>query len=470
MKAGSVPGIFGTDGVRDRAGSGLLSPDSIVRIVEATVSVLEDRSRFPADLPGPESRSVVLGRDTRESGRWIAEAVGGAFARCGYEVHDLGILPTPGVAWVGSAWPGTALGVVISASHNPAEWNGIKFTSATGAKASPELEGAISDAFQGARGARAPSGTAAPARVHDRSEEAFEAYVSHLVALCRRPERLRGRTIALDPANGAAYRVAPEVFRRLGASVVSRASEPDGRNINLDSGAVHPRALAAMAAASGAAIAFAFDGDADRMIPISAGGRVLDGDHVLYLAGRSYSRAGRLPLASVVGTVMANVGLEIALRNEGLSLIRTDVGDRHVYLAMTEGGHPVGGEQSGHVIFLDDTRTGDGVLAAVRTADLTEGDALDLDGETSALRKYPQVLENVRVPEKRPFESMPEVLERVALAERALGSTGRVLLRYSGTEPLARVMLEGPDAARIQALAGEICDAIRRAFGGAVDP
>jgi len=466
VRGGSAPGIFGTDGVRDRAGSGFLAPEAIVRIVEATVSVLEDRSRFPADLPGPVSRSVVLGRDTRESGRWIAEAVGGAFARCGYEVHDLGVLPTPGVAWIGSAWPGTALGVVISASHNPAEWNGIKFTSPTGAKASPELESAISDAFHEGHRADAIAGKVARARVHERSEDAFEAYVSHLVSLCRRPERLQGRIIALDPANGAAYRVAPEVFRRLGARIACRASEPDGRNINLDSGAVHPRALAAMAADVRAAAGFAFDGDADRMIPITAGGRVLDGDHVLYLAGRSYSRGGKLPLRSIVGTVMANFGLEIALRGEGLSLIRTDVGDRHVYRAMTEGSHPVGGEQSGHVIFLDDTRTGDGVLAAVRMADLAEGDALDFEGETSALEKYPQVLENVRVPQKRPFESMPEVLERVLEAEKALGSTGRVLLRYSGTEPLARVMLEGPDASRIQALAREICDAIRRAFGG----
>jgi phosphoglucosamine mutase len=463
VSEGSAPGIFGTDGVRDRAGSGLLAPDAIVRLVEATARVLEDRARFPSELPGPEARGVVLGRDTRESGTWISEAVAASFARCGYEVHDLGVLPTPGVAWIASAWPGTALGIVISASHNPAEWNGIKFTSASGAKASPEIEKAISDAFH-ASGPGSPRSGPAPGRIRERSDDAFEAYVSHLAALCRRPERFRGRTVALDPANGAAYRVAPEVFRRLGARVVCRANQPDGRNINLGSGAVYPQALAALVLEARADAGFAFDGDADRMIPISAGGRVLDGDHVLYLAGKSYSRAGKLPLRSIVGTVMANVGLEVALREEGLSLIRTDVGDRHVYLEMTRGNHPVGGEQSGHVIFLDDSRTGDGALAAVRMADLVEGDALDLERETSALEKYPQVLENVRVPEKRPFESMPGVLELVAGAEKSLGSTGRVLLRYSGTEPLARVMLEGPDATRIRALAREICDAIRAAF------
>jgi phosphoglucosamine mutase len=456
------PVIFGTDGVRDRAGAGFLAPGAVARIASAAARVLSDPGAFPDDFPGAGSRTILLGRDTRPSGAEIAATAAETLARHGYTVLDLGVLTTPGVAFLSAAWPDVALGVVISASHNPADWNGIKFVGPRGAKISPAFEKAVSDAYWA--GASPPGGVAAGG-IADRSREAFEDYVGHLVKACRRPERLRGRKVALDLANGAAHRIAPEVFGRLGAAVLAMGDHPDGRNINEGCGALHPGALAELTRASGAALGFSFDGDGDRMIPVTALGKVLDGDHVLLLAGKHLRRAGRLPLGTVVATVMSNIGLEIALRAEGVSLLRTDVGDRHVYRAMVEGGHPLGGEQSGHVIFIEDARTGDGILAALRLADVLESDALDLDRESSAMRRYPQILRNLKVAEKRPFESLPGVLEAVKEAEARLGAEGRVNLRYSGTEPLARVMVEGRDAAVIEALAGSIIEAIERAGG-----
>jgi phosphoglucosamine mutase len=458
------PMIFGTDGVRDRAGEGYLAPASVERIAAAAASVLPDAAAFPGDFPRSGLGTILLGRDTRRSGAEIAANVAAAFARRGYAVLDLGVLTTPGVACLAAAWPDVALGVVVSASHNPAEWNGIKFVGPTGAKISPEFEKRVSDAYW--QGASPPAGGAAGA-VADRSRQAFEDYVARLVGACRRPERLKGRKVVLDLANGAAHRVAPEAFGRLGAVVEAIGDRPDGGNINDGCGALHPGRLAGLARASGAAVGFSFDGDGDRMIPVTAGGAVLDGDHVLFLAGRHFRRAGRLPRGTVVATVMSNVGLEIALRAEQVSVLRTDVGDRHVYRAMVEGGHPIGGEQSGHIIFLDDARTGDGILAALRLLDVLPSDALDLDRESSGMKRYPQVLRNLRVAEKLPFESLPGVLDAVRAAEARLGGDGRVNLRYSGTEPLARVMVEGPDAKLIEALAGSILDAIERAAGRA---
>jgi phosphoglucosamine mutase len=313
-----------------------------------------------------------------------------------------------------------------------------------------------------------PAEAPRPGRVADRSAEAREQYVRRLVEVPRRPGRLRGRTVALDLANGATYAVAPEVFRRLGMQVVAMGASPDGLNINRGCGALHPEGLAKLVLDSRADVGFCFDGDGDRMIPVTRSGAVLDGDHVLYLAGKHFGRAGRLREPLVVATSMSNVGLEVALRAEGLGLLRTDVGDRNVYLAMVERRLPVGGEQSGHIIFLEDALTGDGILAALKLLDLLEGDALDLDGETAPMRRYPQLLRNVRVPEKVPFERLPLVGEAVKAAEARLDGEGRVVLRYSGTEPLARVMIEGPDQSTVEALVKSVCDAIRESLPGSV--
>ncbi|MBI4604282.1 MAG: phosphoglucosamine mutase [Planctomycetes bacterium] len=454
--------IFGTDGVRDRAREGLLSPSSVERIAGATVSALREKGAFPEDFPPGRGGAVAIARDTRESGEDLCRQISEVFSRLGHAVVDLGVLPTPGAAWVASAWPEVLLGVVVSASHNPAEYNGIKLVAPTGAKISPGFEAAVSAAYRA--GEVAPS-RGAPGRIEDRSATAFEEYATWLAGSCRRPERLRGRVVALDGANGAACRVAPEVFRRLGMDVRSIGVSPDGRNINLECGALEPERLARHVVDVQACVGFCFDGDGDRVIPVTSGGRVLNGDHVLFLAGRRYHEEGRLPRRTVVATVMSNVGLEIALASSGLELLRTDVGDRNVYLAMVAGGHPLGGEQSGHLIFLDDSATGDGVLAALRLLDVLDG-SLDLEAEASAVKSYPQVLKNVRVREKVPLDALPAVAAAVEAAEARLGGEGRVVLRYSGTEPLARVMLEGPDAVLVESLADSICAAIRRSLPG----
>jgi phosphoglucosamine mutase len=450
--------IFGTDGVRDRSGEGLLAVESLEQIVRAAVSVLGRSAEFPEDFPAGRGSTVLLARDTRDSGAAIAEVLSKAFARFGHPVADLGVLPTPGVAWLAAAWPEAVLGVMISASHNPAEYNGIKLIAPTGAKISPGFEKAVSDAYW-RRASPRPSGAAG--RPVDRSAEAHDAYVARLVRAVWKPERLQGKTVAVDAANGATYLVAPEVFERLGMRVRAMGNEPDGRNINLGCGALHPQPLAALALESKAAVGFSFDGDGDRMIPVTARGTVLDGDHVLYLAGKSFLRSGRLPGRTVVATIMSNVGLELALRKEGLELLRTDVGDRNVYLAMLEKAHPVGGEQSGHIIFLDDARTGDGVLAALRLLDVLETDELDLEREAAVLKRYPQVLKNVRVLEKKPLESLLALRPALEAARARLGGEGRILLRYSGTEPLLRVMVEGPDSRITEELAEALCEAVR---------
>ncbi len=459
------PLIFGTDGVRDRAGEGFLRLSSVERIVAATVSVLGERERFREDFPPGRGGTVVVARDTRQSGGALLGSIARAFAGLGHVVVDLGVLPTPGAAWIAAAWPEATLGVVISASHNPAEYNGVKFVAPTGAKISPEFEQAVSDCYwkQGS-----PRFFSRPAEVRDRAREAREQYIERLVKACRRPDRLAGRTVALDTANGAAYAIAPEVFRRLRMRVEAIGDRPDGKNINLDCGALHPARLSDLVTRVGAPVGFCFDGDADRMIPVTGKGTVLDGDHVLCLAGRNYVRSGWLPRKTVVATSMSNIGLELALDAVGLRLLRTDVGDRNVYLAMVEGGHPIGGEQSGHIIFLDDARTGDGVLAALRLLDVLEDDALDLETEASVMKRYPQLLRNVRVKEKVPLETLPAVREAVAAAEARLAGQGRIVLRYSGTEPLARVMLEGPDPRTVETLTNLICDAIRRSVPGSV--
>ncbi len=454
------PRVFGTDGVRARFGEGALAGDAVARLLTATARVLESPERFSEDFPAGAGDSIVVGRDTRASGGELLAAMGSVFPLHGYDVLDLGVLPTPGVAHVAKAWDGVALGVVLSASHNPAEYNGIKFFSPTGAKISPEFERAVEAEI--ARLERMDSADAP--QLVDRSAEARELYVAHLVELCWRPERLAGRRICLDAAHGATYEVAPEVFRRLGMDVTVVGDQPDGKNINDGVGALHPEALAELAARQGAALGLCFDGDGDRMIPVGGRGTVFDGDFVLALAGRRFRADGQLPNAAIVATVMSNVGLELSLREAGIELLRTDVGDRNVYLEMLAGNHPIGGEQSGHTIFIADGRTGDGILSGIRLLDVLSGGELDLETEAQIMTRLPQTLQNVTVEKKRPFEELAGVLESVAAVESELGDSGRVLLRYSGTEPLARVMVEAPTRALAESSAGSICAAIRRAF------
>lgn len=445
--------------MRDRAGEGLLAPDSVRRIAGAIGSLLACRERFPEDFDGRRGGTIFLGRDTRASGKALLDLVAEEFRAIGFPVADLGILPTAGVAYMASVSQECGLAVVLSASHNPAVYNGIKLLAPTGAKISPGFERAVSAAFHRRSGSRRGGRGLQPLR--DLSRRARAEYVQFLVGRCRRPGRLEGRRIILDTAHGAACEVAPQTFRTLGMQVECIGDAPDGANINDGCGTLHPERLAAAMRQTDASVGFCFDGDADRVIPVTASGKVLSGDHVLALAGRRYHEEGRLPRRSVVATVMSNVGLEKSLAEAGLTLLRTPVGDRHVYRKMVEEDHPLGGEQSGHLIFLPDLPTGDGILAAVRLLDVLRSDDLDLEEEASIMQQYPQLLRNVRVREKVSFEQIPQVAAAVAAAEERLGTDGRVLLRYSGTEPLARVMLEGPDVRVIE----DLCDGICRALG-----
>lgn len=452
--------IFGTDGVRDRAGEGALAPDRVRRLVHALVRVLADPRPYRDELPAGRGTTAFIGRDTRSSGPALLEVVAGELHAAGWDVADLGILPTPGVAYSASTSPECGIAIVLSASHNPAEYNGIKLIAPMGAKISPEFERAVSDEYH-----RLKASGASPRRagdISDRSVEMKERYRDFLVASVWRPERFAGKRIVLDAAHGAAFEVAPAVFRALGAEVETIGTDPNGRNINDGCGALYPQELARRVRTDGANLGFSFDGDADRMIPVTGAGTVLDGDFVLALAGRGYSSRDLLPKRTIVATVMSNIGLEKALDREGLSLLRTPVGDRHVYLELRDSGHPFGGEQSGHLIFMDTLPTGDGILAALRLVDVLESDGLDLEGEARVMTRFPQVLKNVRVLEKRSLESLPRVTDAIDAAERELGDNGRVLVRYSGTEPLARVMLEGPDEETVHRLADSICAALRR--------
>lgn len=461
--------LFGTDGIRERVGEGFLAPHHVQQIATAAAAVLtvdsEDceidatgaRDAGSSYLPPPGARSILIARDTRSSGKLLFQLLSDAFVSAGFTVRDLGELPTPAVSLLAGRRSDVALGIVISASHNPSEYNGIKFFSHSGEKASDAFEAAVSKAFW----IRREPPPAEPGTVVSAALDGFEQYVRYLIDRVRYPERLRGKRIVLDTANGATYRVAPAVFRKLGMRVSTRGAEPNGENINLDCGALYPQELARLAVETESALGFSFDGDGDRMIPVGAAGTVFDGDHVLLLSALRLVRQGLLPAKAVVATTMSNLGLERALQECGLELVRTDVGDRHVYAEMLRGDHPIGGEQSGHTIYRSDARTGDGILSALWLLDSLVSDDLDLEAEASILVRLPQVILNVRVREKLPFEQFPLVLEAVGRVEEALSGCGRVVLRYSGTEPLARVMVEAPDPEETERLATEICDAIR---------
>lgn len=426
-----------------------LDDDTLYRVGRALGSFLLERESSPR---------VLVGMDTRESGPHIAQQIAAGFADDGIAATSAGILTTPGVAHLVCA-KGFSAGVVISASHNPYHDNGVKFFAATGMKFPDEVEERLEQEIL-----RSPPAVKTPhVSMHD-DLSLGEEYLDFLRSRVIPGANVSGMKLVLDCANGAASTLAPELFRSLGAVVTTINDHPDGRNINADSGSLHPEALRKVVLESGAALGVAFDGDADRAIFVSSSGRIVDGDGVLLAAALYLKSAGQLKGARVVGTSMANLGLERALSAEGIALSRVPVGDRYVLEELRRSGCNLGGEQSGHVIFLDDATTGDGLLTAVKIVCLV---ALrgPLDNLVRSLKIFPQTIVNIKVRAKPPLDSLPAFVQALERATRTLGDAGRVVVRYSGTEPKARVMVEAERESDVARWAETLASAIREAIG-----
>jgi len=448
---GVAPRLFGTDGVRGKAGVHPLDHATVRRLGAALVRALPH---------GTQSPHLLIGRDTRESGTWIeAELAHGAGGE-GAQVTSVGVVPTPAVAYLTRAFDDYDAGVVISASHNPFEDNGIKVFSGRGEKFTERVEREV-EAIVADRSWDVRAG--APAEVP--GAVLVESYLDHLRAVLPDPSVFNGFKLAIDCANGATTTVAPGLLRSLGLDVVVIGDQPDGRNINLQCGSTHPERLAETVVRSGASLGVAFDGDGDRAIFVDHRGRVVNGDAVLLMCARHLQREGRLPGNAIVATVMSNIGLEIALGESNIAMVRCPVGDKYVMEEMLARGIALGGEQSGHVIFSEYLFTGDGLCTALHVLQTIAASGRTLAELADDLVNYPQVLLNVRVRERVDLTTVPAVADVVARVEARVAGHGRLLVRYSGTEPLLRVMIEGRDQEEIGAWAQEIIDVVKRELG-----
>jgi phosphoglucosamine mutase len=439
--------LFGTDGLRGVAGEFPLDPPSIGRLGRSLAELLRDEGLPPR---------VLIGRDTRESGESIeTELVQGLLAG-GAAFDSAGVIPTSAVAYLAKAL-GYSAGIVISASHNPYRDNGIKIFSSKGFK--------ISDAWEIRLEAGILDGDPASARqgVSVSPDPAFlEAYERYLAAKVNLEAMARPLKVVLDCANGASHQAAPAVMRGLGFEVVAVGQTPDGRNINDGCGSLHPENLAAAVAEHRADLGVAYDGDADRALWVDERGRVLTGDHTLYVLVRAMLENNRLKAGAVVATTMSNRGLEKAVQALGLRFERTRVGDKYVLERMLELGANLGGERSGHTILLDDGTTGDGILTSLKILEVMAARQAPLSALVEGYREFPQILINIPVARKPDLTEIPEVAAAVAEAAEALRGRGRLDVRYSGTEPLARVMVEGEDAAEIERIGRRVADPIAR--------
>jgi phosphoglucosamine mutase len=447
--------LFGTDGVRGVANAEPITSETALRLGRALAHVFKN--------PHGRHRRILIGKDTRLSGYMLETAMASGICSMGVDVWLVGPLPTPGIAFLTRSMRADA-GVVISASHNPFQDNGIKFFSRDGFKLEDETERRIeelvfdSTALTDFRASGADIGKAA------RIDDAIGRYLVFLKSCLPRALSFENLKVVIDCANGAGYKVGPDALEELGAEVISIAVEPDGVNINAGCGAVHPENLRETVMRTGSHVGVALDGDGDRAMIVDERGELFDGDDMMALLGIRMAAAGRLKENTVVGTVMSNFGLERALTRAGVKLIRTEVGDPAVVREMRANSYNLGGEQSGHIIFMDHSTTGDGLITALMVLSIMAETGKPLS-ELRAMRRVPQVLENVRVRERVPLSSMPEVERLIAGANRKLEGNGRLLVRYSGTEMLARVMVEGEDETTIVAIAREIGGAIRKQVG-----
>jgi phosphoglucosamine mutase len=451
--------LFGTDGIRGVAGSFPLTAESTYLIGRALGHDL---------LRSARRAQAVLGQDTRESSAWIADRVAAGLAAVGVEVHSAGVITTPGVAYLARS-RGMAAGVVISASHNPWTDNGIKVFSGDGFKLTDERELRIEkEIFALLDGRGAGDDTALKIAGPSLPGEAAlrRAYIHSLAGAVT--SDLSGLRVLVDCANGAATAEAPELFRSLRVQATFTHVTPDGKNINDGCGALHPETLGKAVAGSGGKfdLGVTFDGDADRALFCDGEGRVVNGDGVLLLVARDLQAGGKLSQSTVVATTMSNMGVEIALKKSGIRMLRANVGDKYVLEEMLKIGATLGGEQSGHIIFRDgEATTGDGLLTALRVMDVMVRSGRRLAEMVNDLKVFPQKIQNVRVREKIPFAQVPDVQSAIESAERELDGNGRVVVRYSGTEALARVMVEAESEEKMRALTAGIAGEIQRALG-----
>lgn len=445
--------LFGTDGIRGVAGKPPIDP----RTAHALGHALGKWARQTPEGEGAGLHEVLIGMDTRESGPWLAEQVAGGVVESGLKPRFAGVITTPGVAYLTRTGPFVA-GVMISASHNPYEDNGLKVISHSGYKLPDSVELELETLIEEwlANGKRA-----APRELNlDPSLD--HLYTKFLASTVSGTFPVR---LVIDCANGSATEVAPHLFPQLGATVHWLAVTPDGRNINLDCGSLHLERLQQCVIETGADLGIAFDGDADRALFVSSSGRLVNGDVVLFLAGTVLKNAGLLPGNTVVATVMSNLGLENTLKEHGVALLRTPVGDKYVLEEMLRTGASLGGEQSGHVIFSQYATTGDGILTALRVLEILRDSGRTLDEVVDQVRTYPQKLVNIRVQHKRPLEELKTVQEEIAAAEHEFAGAGRVVVRFSGTEALARVMIEANSSEQVDKWTGRIAAAIRAELG-----
>ena len=460
-EAGQRGRLFGTDGVRGVAGQDLTAPLAMDLSVAAAAVLGGEADRTPGAGPAV----AVVGRDPRTSGEFLEAAVVAGLASAGVQVLRLGVIPTPGVAYLTRAL-GAAFGVVISASHNPAQDNGIKFFGRGGVK----LPDAVEDQIE-ARLMEGAGGSLSPARpvisfgqVSEASAE-HERYLDYLLSTLpgQAGRALAGLRVVADCAHGAAYRIAPRALRRAGADVIAIGVEPDGQNINAGYGSTCLGTLAAAVLEHGADAGVAYDGDADRCLAVDADGQLLDGDHILAVLATELKESGRLAHDAVVVTVMANQGFHVAMREAGITVIETPVGDKYVSAAMRDGGYVLGGEQSGHIILLEHATTGDGILTSLQLLAAVNRRGMPMSAAAKMVRKYPQVLVNVPGDASR---LGPRVDAAVSRAESALGDNGRVLVRPSGTEPAIRLMVQAADADLAEQVIGQLAAEVRLALAG----
>lgn len=444
--------LFGTDGIRGVAGEWPLTPEFVRRIGRAAGRVLARKGG---------SRRLFLVRDTRASGAYLARALTRGLSAEGFRVLDGGVLPTPSVAALNGR-RGFAAGAVISASHNPAEFNGIKFFGPTGTKLSDAIEAAIEERLAAAGFAGLERETRLSG-IGGRFRAAGDEYLRFLRSTLPAGLDLRGVRLAVDCANGATSGLAARFFRSLGAQVSALSASPDGRNINRNCGALHPERLGRFVRSGGFHLGAAFDGDGDRCILVDETGAVRDGDSVLLAAARHLKSRGRLKKNTVVVTVMTNLGLYRALEALDIRTVETPVGDRYVWQALQRTGAVLGGEPSGHVIFREFLPTGDGLLTALQVLAMMRSAGRPFSTLAGLYVRLPQVLVNVRVREKRPLDKVKGVREHMVRLQKDLGRNGRLVVRYSGTEPLLRIMLEGPDQRTIQAQAEALALSVKRA-------